>query len=209
MRTLCDKHNILLIFDEVITGFGRMGDWTGAAEFGVVPDMMALAKQLTNGIIPMGAAAVHSTIYETVMAAGGPNYMVELPHGYTYSGHPVACAAALATLDLLEAEALPQRVKELAPIFEAALHSLGNRTNLVADIRNYGLAGALQLVPGGKDGSEPALRPYQVAMKCWEKGFYVLYGGDTIQLGLPFISTPQEIDALINALGESLDELDD
>lgn len=208
LRALCDKHNILLIFDEVITAFGRMGAWTGSAAFGVVPDMMALAKQLTNGIIPMGAAAVSGHIYDTVMAAGGPDYMVELPHGYTYSGHPVACAAGLATLDILAAEALPERVKELAPVFEAALHSLGNRRNFVADIRNYGLAGALTLLPGGKDGTEPALRPYQIAMKCWEKGFYVRYGGDTIQLGLPFISTPAEIDSLINALGESIDELD-
>ena len=170
---------------------------------------MALAKQLTNGIIPMGAAAAHGKIYNTVMAAGGPEHLVELPHGYTYSGHPVACAAALATLDLLEAEGLPDRVKELAPVFEAGLHSLSNQTNLVADIRNFGLAGALQLVPGGKEGKDPTLRPYQIAMKCWEKGFYVRYGGDTIQLGLPFISTTKEIDSLINALGESLDELDD
>ncbi len=209
LRALCDKHNILLIFDEVITGFGRMGSWSGADAFGVIPDMMALAKQLTNGIIPMGAAAVHGKIYNTVMAAGGPEHLVELPHGYTYSGHPVACAAALATLDLLEAEGLPDRVKELAPVFEAGLHSLSNQTNLVADIRNFGLAGALQLVPGGKEGKDPTLRPYQIAMKCWEKGFYVRYGGDTIQLGLPFISTTKEIDSLINALGESLDELDD
>ena len=208
LRELCNKHDILLIFDEVITAFGRMGAWSGAEAFGVTPDMMALAKQLTNGIIPMGAAAVKGEIYDTVMAAGGPNYMVELPHGYTYSGHPVACAAALATLDILQGESLPARVKELAPAFEAALHSLGNRRNIVADIRNFGLAGALTILPGGENGSEPALRPYQIAMKCWKKGFYVRYGGDTIQLGLPFITSPEEIDSLINALGESIDELD-
>ena len=205
LRALCDQHDILLIFDEVITAFGRMGAWTGAEAFGVVPDLIGLAKQLTNGVIPMGAVAVKGELYQTIMAAGGPHYMVELPHGYTYSGHPVGCAAALATLDVLQRDALPERVKELAPVFESALHSLGNRTEVVADIRNYGLAGALTFVPAP---GEPALRPYQIAMKCWDKGFYVRYGGDTIQLGLPFITTPAEIDSLINALGESIDELD-
>ena len=205
LRALCDQHDILLIFDEVITAFGRMGAWTGAEAFGVVPDLIGMAKQITNGVIPMGAVGVKAEIYQTVMDAGGPEYMIELPHGYTYSGHPVACAAALATLDILQRDALPARVKELAPLFEEALHSLGNRTEVVADIRNFGLAGALTIVPAP---GEPALRPYQIAMKCWDKGFFVRYGGDTIQLGLPFITTPTEIDSVINAIGESIDELD-
>ncbi|MEQ6889733.1 aspartate aminotransferase family protein [Halomonas sp. CS7] len=204
LREICDANDILLIFDEVITGFGRMGSMTGAEEFGVVPDIMNVAKQLTNGAVPMGGVIVQGEIYHTFMEQGGPDYMMELPHGYTYSGHPVACAAALAALDVLENERLIERVQEMAPIFEDALHSLrGSR--YVSDIRNYGLAGALQIEPYP---GEPARRPFEIAMKCWEKGFYVRYGGDTIQLGLPFIVEHEEIDRLINALGDALGELD-
>lgn len=204
LREICDAHEILLIFDEVITGFGRMGAMTGADAFGVVPDIMNVAKQLTNGAVPMGAVIVQGEIYRTFMEQGGPGYMLELPHGYTYSGHPVACAAALATLDLLENDRLIERVREMSPRFETALHSLkGSR--YVSDIRNYGLAGALQIEPYP---GEPARRPFEIAMKCWEKGVYVRYGGDTIQLGLPFIVEPEEIDRLINVLGDALGELD-
>ncbi len=203
LREICDEHEILLIFDEVITGLGRMGSYTGAQEFGVTPDIINLAKQLTNGVIPMGATVVKSEIYDAFMACDEPEYMLELPHGYTYSGHPVACAAALATLDILENDQLIQRVRDMSPIFERALHSLkGNK--YVTDIRNYGLAGALTIThaPG-----EPALRPYLIAMKMWEKGFYVRHGGDTIQLALPFIVEPVEIDRLFDALGETIDTL--
>ncbi|MCJ8298139.1 MAG: aspartate aminotransferase family protein [Pseudomonadales bacterium] len=203
LREICDQHNILLIFDEVITGFGRMGSNTGAEEFGVTPDLLNVAKQLTNGAVPMGAVVATSEIYQTFMDNGGADYLVELPHGYTYSGHPVACAAALASLDILENEQLIPRVKQISPLFEEALHSLKG-TQYITDIRNYGLAGALQIeaYPG-----EPARRPYEIAMKLWDKGFYVRYGGDTIQLGLPFIVEPEQIDSLINALGESIQEL--
>ena len=124
LREICDQHNILLIFDEVITAFGRVGAATGAGEFGVVPDIMILAKQLTNGAIPMGAVVAREGIYQTFMDKGGPDYMVEFPHGYTYSAHPVSCAAAIATLDILQQEQLPQRVAALAPYFEEALHQL-------------------------------------------------------------------------------------
>jgi len=202
LREICDQNEILLIFDEVITGFGRMGSYTGAEEFGVTPDLLNVAKQITNGAVPMGAVIASSEIYDTFMATGGADYMMELPHGYTYSGHPVACAAALASLDVLKNEQLVSRVKQMSPVFEEALHSLKGSAH-ITDIRNYGLAGALQIdaLPG-----EPARRPYEIAMKCWEKGFYVRYGGDTIQLGLPFIVEKQEIDSLINALGESIAE---
>jgi beta-alanine--pyruvate transaminase len=204
LRKICDQHNILLIFDEVITGFGRVGSYTGAAEFGVTPDLMTTAKQLTNGVVPMGAVIAKQEIYDTFMDKGGPEYMLELPHGYTYSGHPVACAAALAALDILEQEQLVSRVKTMAPKFETKVHSLQGLEHIV-DIRNYGLAAGLTIaaVPG-----EPALRPYQIAMKCWQKGFYVRYGGDTVQLGLPFTVEETEIDSVINALGESIKELD-
>ncbi len=204
LRELCDKHDILLIFDEVITAFGRMGANTGAEAFGVTPDMMTMAKQLTNGVVPMGAVVAKQAIYDTFMETGGPDYMLELPHGYTYSAHPVACAAGLAALDILQTDKLIERVNSVAPQFQEMLHSLKN-TQYVTDIRNYGLAGALTIesAPG-----EPALRPYQIAMKCWEKGFYVRYGGDTIQLGLPFTVEIDEVDRLINALGDSINELD-
>lgn len=204
LREICDKHNILLIFDEVITGFGRMGANTGAEAFGVVPDLMTVAKQLTNGVIPMGAVIARQGIYDTFMEAGGADYMLELPHGYTYSAHPVACAAGLASLDILANDKLVERVQSIAPQFEELLHSLKG-TQYVTDIRNYGLAGALSIeaAPG-----EPALRPYQIAMKCWQKGFYVRYGGDTIQLGLPFTVEAEEIDRVINAVGDSIRELD-
>lgn len=204
LREICDKHNILLIFDEVITAFGRMGSNTGAEEFGVVPDIMTVAKQLTNGVIPMGAVIAKQEIYDTFIETGGPEYMLELPHGYTYSAHPVACAAALASLEILKQDSLPERVKSIAPYFEKVLHTLKECKHVV-DIRNYGLAGALTInaLPG-----EPAKRPYQIAMKMWQKGFYVRYGGDTIQLGLPFTSELSEIDSLLNALGESLNSVD-
>ncbi|MCK0744230.1 aspartate aminotransferase family protein [Chromohalobacter nigrandesensis] len=204
LREICDAHEILLIFDEVITGFGRMGSMTGAEEFGVVPDLLNVAKQLTNGAVPMGAVIVQGEIYRTFMEQGGPDYMLELPHGYTYSGHPVACAAALAALDVLENDRLIERVREMSPVFEEALHGFKG-TRYVSDIRNYGLAGALQIEPYP---GEPGRRPFEIAMKCWEKGFYVRYGGDTIQLGLPFIVEREEIDRLVNVLGDAIGELD-
>ena len=200
LREICSAHQILLIFDEVITGFGRLGATTGAEAFGVTPDILNLAKQVTNGAQPLGAVVTSHAIYDTFMAAGGPEYLVEFPHGYTYSAHPVACAAGIATLDLLTREHMVQRAAELAPAFENAVHSLQGCQH-VTDIRNYGLAAGLSIasVPG-----EPARRPYEIAMRCLAQGFYVRYGGDTIQLAPPFISTPTEIDRLIDALGSAI-----
>jgi len=151
----------------------------------------------------MGAVAVKQEIYDCFMAQGGPEYALELPHGYTYSAHPVACAAGLAALDILEQEQLVGRVKAMAPLFEEAIHGLKG-SQYINDIRNYGFAAGLSIdhAPG-----EPMLRPYQIAMKMWQKGFYVRYGGDTIQLGLPFTTEAEEIDSLVNALGESINEL--
>ena len=202
LRDICTAHNILLIFDEVITGFGRTGAFTGAEAFGVTPDILNCAKQITNGAQPLGAVLATKEIYDTFMAVGGPDYMLEFPHGYTYSAHPVACAAGLAALDVLQKEDMLGRVRTLAPYFETAVHSLQGSKH-VADIRNYGLAAGitLQALPG-----EPARRPYEVAMACWKKGFYVRYGGDTIQLAPPFITEKAEIDRLINALGDALAE---
>ena len=203
LREICDAHEILLIFEEVITGFGRMGSLTGAEEFGVTPDIMCLAKQITNGAIPLGAVVVGADIYNTFMDNGGPEYMVEFPHGYTYSAHPVACAAGLAALNILIDDNLIDRVKQMAPVFEAAVHSLKG-SPFVTDIRNYGLAAGISLA---HYPDEPARRPFEVGLKCLQKGFYVRWGGDTIQLAPPFIVDARQIDALINAVGESLNEL--
>lgn len=202
LREICTAHNILLIFDEVITGFGRCGAWTGAEAFGVTPDILNFAKQVTNGVQPLGGVVVKQEIYDTFMAAGGPEYMVEFPHGYTYSAHPVVCAAGVASLDLLERENAMQRVRELAPKFEDAVHSLKGAKH-VADIRNYGLAAGITIaaLPG-----EPAKRPFDIGVAMFKKGFYVRFGGDTIQLAPPFISTPAEIDSMVNALGETLQQ---
>ncbi len=200
LREICTQNNILLIFDEVITGFGRCGGWTGSEVFGVTPDILNFAKQVTNGAQPLGGCVASKDIYDTFMAAGGPEYMLEFAHGYTYSAHPVACAAGLAALDILQKEDLPARVKALAPTFEAAVHSLKG-TKHVADIRNFGLAAGFTIAPLP---GEPAKRPYEIAMAMWEKGFYVRYGADTIQLAPPFISTEAEIDRLVSALGDTL-----
>ena len=204
LREICDRHDILLIFDEVITGFGRCGASFGAEAFGVTPDIMTVAKQITNGAVPLGAVLASTDLYDTFMAAGGPDYMVEFPHGYTYSGHPVACAAGIAALDLLQAEQMIPRAAQMAPVLEEAAHSLKGAPH-VADIRNFGMAAGftLESYPG-----EPARRPFEVAMKCWEKGFYVRYGGDCLAIAPPFTIERDEIDSLVNAIGESLREID-
>ena len=189
LREICTEHNILLIFDEVITGFGRMGSLTGAEEFGVIPDIMTLAKQITNGTVPLGAVVAGAEIYNTYMENGGPDYMVEFPHGYTYSAHPVACAAAIAALDILVNDNLVEKVKQMAPIFEDAVHSLKG-SPFVTDIRNYGLAAGISLE---HYPNEPARRPFELGLKCFEKGFYVRWGGDTIQLAPPFIVNTDQI----------------
>ncbi len=200
LRDICTANQILLIFDEVITGFGRAGAYTGSAAFGVTPDLLNLAKQVTNGTQPLGAVVANKAIYETFMAAGGPEYMLEFPHGYTYSAHPVACAAGVAALDLLVSEKAIERVAELAPYFERAVHGLRGFKH-VTDIRNYGLAAGLTIeaAPG-----EPAKRPFEIAMACLASGVYVRYGGDTIQLAPPFIIEKAEIDRLVSVLGDAL-----
>jgi beta-alanine--pyruvate transaminase len=204
LREICTKHDILLIFDEVITGFGRAGAYTGAEAFGVTPDFLNFAKQVTNGNQPLGGVVATKEIYDTFMNAGGPDYMVETPHGYTYSAHPVACAAGNAALDLLQKEDGVGRVRELAPYFENLVHGLKGRKH-VTDIRNFGLAAGVTIdaLPG-----HPAKRPFDIAMKCLDKGLYVRFGGDTIQLAPPFISEKAELDRLVNILAESLDATD-
>ncbi len=200
LREICTANDILLIFDEVITGFGRTGAWTGAEAFGVTPDLINFAKQVTNGTQPLGGVVARQNIHDTFMDAGGPSYMLEFAHGYTYSAHPVACAAGLASLDLLEKEDAPARVRDLAPTLENAVHGLKGLPH-VADVRNIGLAAGITIdsLPG-----EPAKRPYDIAMAMYQRGFYVRYGGDTIQLAPPFTSSAAEIDSMVDALGETL-----
>ncbi|HEX7038109.1 MAG TPA: aspartate aminotransferase family protein [Pseudomonadales bacterium] len=200
LRAICDAYDILLIFDEVITGFGRCGAPTGAHRFGVTPDIATFAKQLTNGVVPLGAVVVRRAIYDAFMEQGGPEYQVEFPHGYTYSGHPLACAAGLAALDLFERERFDRQAAEKAAFFEDCIHELANHPH-VTDVRNFGLAGALSLehYPG-----EPARRPFEIAMACWERGLYVRYGGDTLQFGPAFVMEREDIARMFQIVGDAL-----
>lgn len=203
LREICDQHDILLIFDEVITGFGRLGTWTGAGYFGVTPDILNFAKQVTNGAIPLGGVVASHEIYLAFMQQELPEHAIEFTHGYTYSAHPVACAAALAALEVLEKKNLLAQSAALAPTFEKMLHSLKGAPHIL-DIRNCGLIGALQLAP--RDG-DATIRGFELGMKLWKEGFYVRFGGDTLQFGPMFNSTEADIDRLMNAVGDALYQL--
>jgi beta-alanine--pyruvate transaminase len=204
LRDLCDKHHLLLIFDEVITGFGRCGAMTGADAFGVIPDILNVAKQLTNGAVPMGAVIASTEIHQTFMDNGGADYVLEFAHGYTYSAHPVACAAGLAALDVLVEEQLPQRVAEEAPYFEALLHDQLSDKPFVLDVRNFGFAGAITLEA---KGDEPLRRPFEIAMAMWQRGVLVRYGGDTIQMAPHFVMQREQMDQMVGTLADCLTEL--
>ena len=204
LRDLCDKHHLLLIFDEVITGFGRCGAMTGADAFGVIPDILNVAKQLTNGAVPMGAVIASTEIHQTFMDNGGADYVLEFAHGYTYSAHPVACAAGLAALDVLVEEQLPQRVAEEAPYFEALLHDQLSDKPFVLDVRNFGFAGAITLEA---KGDEPLRRPFEIAMDMWKRGVLVRYGGDTIQMAPHFVMQREQMDQMVGTLADCLTEL--
>ena len=198
LREICDKHDILLIFDEVITGFGRIGRPFAAQAFDVTPDLMTTAKGLTNGAIPMGAVFAHRKVHDAFMQ--GPEHLVELFHGYTYSAHPAACAAALATLDIYAKESLLTRAAELAPQWENAVHSLKGLPHVV-DIRNYGFIGAVELEP--RPG-RPATRAFDVFLKCFERGVMVRQTGDTIAMSPPLIIEPAQMTRLVEVLGETI-----
>ncbi|WP_323740163.1 omega-aminotransferase AptA [Acinetobacter oleivorans] len=200
LREICDQHDILLIFDEVITGFGRMGKWTASEYFDVTPDILNFAKQITNGAIPLGGVVASHEIYDAFMQQDLPEHAVEFTHGYTYSAHPVACAAALATLDVLERKNLIHQSADLAPSFEKLLHELKGAPNII-DIRNCGLIGAVQLAP--RDG-DATIRGFEIGMQLWKAGFYVRFGGDTLQFGPMFNSTEAELQRLMNAVGEAI-----
>jgi beta-alanine--pyruvate transaminase len=198
LREICTKHGILLIFDEVITGFGRMGDWFGAQAFGVTPDLITFAKGVNNGTVPMGGVIARQGIYDTFMQ--GPDYAVELFHGYTYSGHPLAVAAAHATLDILETEDVPQRFAQLGRKLEDAVHSLRGEPNVI-DVRNFSSAAAVEMTPiAGKPGYR-AIRVFEEALT---RGLLVRFTADTIALAPPVISTDSEIQQLVEGLRASI-----
>ena len=198
LRAICDRHGILLIFDEVITGFGRLGQAFGAQRFGVVPDMICFAKIVTNGVIPMGGVIVKPAIYDAFMT--GPESAVELFHGYTYSGHPVAAAAAHATLDALAAEDAFARARELEPVLEQGIHSLNGEPG-IADIRNIGLAAAVELEPmQGKPGAR-ALKVFEHGL---DNGMLYRFTGETIAVAPPFIATKAEIEVMVEKLRASI-----
>jgi beta-alanine--pyruvate transaminase len=196
LREICDKHDILLIFDEVITGFGRVGKPFASQAFDVTPDLMTTAKGLTNGAIPMGAVFSQRKIYDAFMQ--GPENSIELFHGYTYSAHPVACAAALATLDIYAKEGLLTRAATLAPQWEDAVHSLRGVAHVV-DVRNYGLIGAVELEPRA---GKPGARAFDVFTKCFERGVMVRQTGDVIAMSPPLIIEPKQIARLVETLSE-------
>ena len=198
LRSICDKHGILLIFDEVITGFGRVGSPFAAQHFGVTPDLMTVAKGLTNGCVPMGAVFAKRFIYDAFM--NGPEHLIEFFHGYTYSGHPLACAAALGTLDTYAEEGLLTRAHEMAPTFEAAVHSLAELPNVV-DIRNIGLVAGIELAPVA---GEPGKRAFDVFLDCWERGVLVRTTGDTVALSPPLIIEPGHIGQIVDTLSQAI-----
>jgi beta-alanine--pyruvate transaminase len=194
LRDICDKHGILLIFDEVITGFGRLGSPFAAQHYGVTPDMITAAKGITNGCIPMGAVFIKQDIHDAFMQ-GGPG--IELPHGYTYSGHPMACAAALATLDTYDEEGLLTRGSDMHAKMESAMHGLKGLPNIV-DIRNTGLVGAIEFAP--RPGAAPGRRAFEVFLGCWEEGVLVRAAGDNIAISPPLIVTDSQIDQIASTL---------
>ena len=194
LREICDKYGILLIFDEVITGFGRTGKAFAADTFGVTPDMITFAKGVTNGAVPMGGVIVSEKIYHAFL--NGPEEQIEFFHGYTYSGHPLASAAAVATLDIYKEEDLFDRSKELAPYFEEALHSLKGLPNVI-DIRNLGLMGGVELdpIPGS-----PGKRANDTFVTCYQNGVLVRAAGDTIALTPSLIASKHHIDKIIETI---------
>jgi beta-alanine--pyruvate transaminase len=199
LRQIATAHGILLIFDEVITGFGRLGAATAAEYFRVTPDLLTLAKGITNAAVPMGAVAADARIYEAVVNSVPAG--IELFHGYTYSGHPLACAAGLATLDVYRDEGLFARAAELAPYWEDAVHSLRSARHVV-DVRSIGLVGAVELAPR-KDA--PGARAAEVFKRCFDDGLLTRYTGETIALSPPLIIEKAQIDEVVEKLGRAID----
>ncbi len=202
LRAITTKHGILLIFDEVITGFGRLGSAFAAQHFNVIPDMMTTAKGLTNGVIPMGAVLTTADIHDAFMT--GPENLIELFHGYTYSGNPIAAACGVATLEVYKEEGLFDRARELEPYWQEAIHSLRDHPHVI-DIRNMGLIGAVELQP---IAGAPTQRAFSAFLKAYEKGILIRTTGDIIAMSPPLIISKPQIDELIGTLGDVLKTLD-
>ena len=202
LREICDRHGILLIFDEVITGFGRVGAAFASERFGVTPDMMTLAKGLTNGTVPASAVVMQKEIYDTFMT--GPDWLVELTHGYTYSAHPLAVAAGLATLDLYRDEGLFERSAALSPVFQDAVHSLKRLPNVI-DVRNISMMGAVEFAP--RKGV-PGRRGYDVFLDCWQSGVYCRQAGDTLAFSPPFIIEEGQIEQIFGIVADAIRRTD-
>ncbi|MEG4967540.1 aspartate aminotransferase family protein [Microcoleus sp. B6-A1] len=202
LRAICDKYGILLIFDEVITGFGRLGSSFATEYFGVVPDIVTAAKGITNGTVPMGAVFVKEGIYDAFMNA--PENAIELFHGYTYSGHPVACAAALATLDIYEEERLFERADKMAGYWEDAVHSLKGVRHVI-DVRNLGLVAGIELE---SIAGKPGKRAFDCFLQCYEKGLLIRTTGDIIALSPPLIIEKEHIDRIVEILTGVLQEME-
>ena len=198
LREITSEHGILLIFDEVITGFGRLGAPFAAQRFGVQPDMIAMAKGMTNGTIPMGGVAVRSHVHDALMQ--GPEGAIELFHGYTYSGHPAASAALIATLKIYEREQLFRRARELEPYWEQAVHMLRQAPNVV-DVRNIGLVAGIELKP--VEG-RPGARGGDVYRRAFDEGMLVRVTGETIALSPPLIVSEEQIDEIVEKLGNAI-----
>ena len=203
LREICDKHGILLIFDEVITGFGRMGCNFAADFYGVVPDMLNFAKCVTNGVFPLGGVICTDRIYDSMMHAssGAPDHAVEFFHGYTYSGHPVGCAAAIATLDLFREEKLFERAGQMGKVLGDAMHTALKGLPNVIGIRSLGLAGAVELSP---IAGSPGKRAYDIFIACFHKGVLVRPAGDSVVLAPPYIVESSHIDQMVNTLAEAI-----
>ena len=201
LRQICDKHGILLIFDEVITGFGRMGTNFAANYYGVVPDMLNFAKAVTNGVIPLGGVVCRDFIYDAMMNTGSPEHVIEFFHGYTYSGHPVACAAAVATLELMQQEDLFARAASQGRVLGDAMHSAFKGLPNVVSIRTLGLAGAVELAPSA---AGPGKRAYDIMLDCFHRGVWVRAAGDNLVLCPPYIVENTHIDQMVHTLAESI-----
>jgi beta-alanine--pyruvate transaminase len=201
LREICDKHGILLIFDEVITGFGRLGVNFGADYYGVVPDMLNFAKAVTNGVIPLGGVICRDFIYDAMMNANSPAHAIEFFHGYTYSGHPVACAAAIATLDLMKEENLFARAGQKGQVLGNAMHSTLKGLPNVVGIRTLGLAGAVELAP---IAGSPGKRAYDIFMDCFHKGVWVRPAGENIVICPPYIVEDAHIDQIVQTVADSI-----
>jgi beta-alanine--pyruvate transaminase len=203
LRQICDKHGILLIFDEVITGFGRLGTPFAADFYGVVPDMLNFAKAVTNGVIPLGGVICRDFIYDAMMNTSAPEHAIEFFHGYTYSGHPVACAAALATLELMEQEDLFARASQQGRVLGDALHSTLKGLPGVAGIRSLGLAGAVELAP---DASAPGKKAFEIFRSCFQQGVWIRPAGDNLVVCPPYIVTDAHIEQIVGTMAKAISQ---